>query len=275
MTWCPLAILIALAVFPAVLTAAEPMEPRDKVIHPFNGVDLEGFVPYLRPVDRAAARDAYSVKDGAIRISGEGMGYLATADAYKNYHLKIEYKWGERTDGSKYVRNSGILLHANGPDGNAKGIWMASIEVQLAQGCEGDFILIRGDDEAGKPIPVALFSSVTKGKDGRPRWDPSGERTAYTNRQFWWSDHQVGFEELKDTRGEKDVASPLGEWTLVECICRDDTITVKINGRIVNKCDCVTPSAGKILLENESNEIYFRNFEICPLPEAAAAENGD
>ena len=35
---------------------------------------------------------------------------------------------------------------------------------------------------------------------------------------------------LIDTRGKNDVASPLGEWTRVECVCQGGTITIKING---------------------------------------------
>ena len=80
-----------------------------------------------------------------------------------------------------------------------------------------------------------------------------------------WSGHEVGFRELLDTRGADDVASPLGEWTKVECICDADRITIRINGTIVNECCDVSPRAGRILLENEKNEIYFRNLEIRPL----------
>ena len=242
-----------------------PIQPRGKVIHPFNGKDLSGFTTWLRKADRNETERNYSVEDGAIHISGEGMGYLATVDSYKNYHLSIEYKWGDRTDGSKYVRNSGILLHAVGPDGNARGVWMASIEVQLAQGCEGDLIVIRGKNKKGTVIPVNITSDTVKAADGRTRWSKDGQTTPYSGKQFWWSKHEVGFKELLDTRGKADVASPLGQWTKVECICAGDRITVKINGQTVNQCYNVFPSAGKILLENEKNEIYFRNFEIKPI----------
>ena len=241
-----------------------PIVPR-KVIEPFNGKDLSGFTTWLRKSDREKARNDYGVEKGLIHIAGRGMGYLATARAYKNYHLSIEYKWGKRTDGSKYVRNSGILLHATGADGNANGVWMASIEVQLAQGCEGDLIVIRGKSDKGKVIPVDITSDTVKAADGRTRWKRGGRKTTYSGKQFWWSKHEVGFKELLDTRGRDDVASPLGKWTKVECICDADRITVKINGQTVNECYNVFPTAGKILLENEKNEIYFRNFKIRPL----------
>lgn len=263
-----LAILI-LILLPFVVRADESLkmiEPKSKVITPFNGTNLEDFTTWLREQDRFEHSEAYSVVDGTIRIAGKGMGYIATVNAYRNYHLSIEYRWGERTDGSKHVRNSGILLHATGPEGNARGTWMASVEVQLAQGCEGDLIVIRGEDDAGKTIPVTLSSRTIIAEDNRTRWREDGAPTVYSGRQFWWSHHEAGFEELRDTRGKNDVASPLGEWTKVECICEGNEITVKINGQIVNHCYDVFPAAGRILLENESSEVYFRNFEIRPLP---------
>lgn len=185
---------------------APPIEPREKIIRPFNGKDLSGFTTWLRATDRNETEMNYSVTDGTIHISGEGMGYLATVDAYQNYHLSIDYKWGQRTDGSKYVRNSGILLHASGPEGNARGIWMASIEVQLAQGCEGDLIVIRGKDQQDQTIPVNITSDTVTAADGRTRWQQGGKKTLYTGKQFWWSKHEVGFQELLDTRGKQDLA---------------------------------------------------------------------
>lgn len=248
----------------------KPRETREKTIYPFNGRDLTGFRTWVRPEDRRRGTENYGVTDGMIHVSGEGMGYIATEGTYENYHLSVEYKWGKRTDGSKFVRNSGILLHAVGPAGNARDTWMSSIEVQLAQGCEGDFIPIRGRDANGEVIPVSFTAKSIQGADGRPRWNSAGNSQTFTDSQLWWNNHQVGFQELRDTRGDHDVASPLGEWTLVECICRADQITVKINGKIVNQCFNVYPAAGHILLENEQNEIYFRNLMIRPLSKEIA-----
>src|SRR5690606_27474131 len=108
----------------------------------FNGKDLTGLTPWLEGPGRDVPADVFSVVDGCLRVSGQGMGYVATEHEYQDYHLSLEYRWGKKTNGNGTVRNSGVLLHANGPDGNAKGIWMASIGCQLAQGCEGDLIVI-------------------------------------------------------------------------------------------------------------------------------------
>ncbi len=240
--------------------AVAPSEP----IRLFNGKDLTGWYTWLKESGREDPKKVFSVVDGMIRISGEGAGYLATEKSYKDYHLSLEYRWGRKTDGSGYVRNSGVLLHAVGPDGGAGGVWMTSIECQLAQGCEGDLIVIRGKDASGKTIPATITSETIIASDGKTRWKRGGTKTVYSGRQFWWSKHEPGFKELLDTRGKDDVASPLGEWTKVECIAVGDRITIKINGHEVNECFDVFPSAGKILLQNEGNEIYFRNVELRP-----------
>jgi len=249
---------------PAAQPSAQPAVP-DKVIQLFNGKDLSGWSTWLKTTGREDPKKVYSVQDGVIRISGEGLGYLATEQAYRDYHLVAEYKWGRKHDGSGNVRNSGILLHAIGPDGGASGQFMTCIECQLAQGCEGDLIVIRGKDESGKTMPATITCETEIASDGKTRWKKGGKRIVYSGRQFWWSLHEPGFEEKLDTRGKNDVASPLGQWTKVECICDGGRITVIINGVTVNECFDTWPAAGKILLENEDNEIFFRTVELRPL----------
>ncbi len=261
---CVLSTLLLATVSTAALPAADPLDepitPRE-VIRPFNGKDLTGLYTFQKDTGREDPKSVFTVHDGMIHISGEGAGYVATEQSYKNYHLVVEYKWGQKSDGSKYVRNSGVLLHKINPD----RVWPTCIEVQLAQGCEGDFIVIRGADAEGKPASATMTCETRVAEDGRTRWHPGGTKSVYSGKQFWWSKHEPGFKELLDTRGKDDVASPLGQWTKVECLCSDDRITVKINGETVNEAFDVHPTAGKILLQNEGNEIFFRNFELRPV----------
>jgi hypothetical protein len=240
------------------------VRPRE-VIRLFNGRDLAGLSTWLSDSKRDDPRGVFSVADGVLRISGDGMGYVATATPYRDYHLVVEYRWGKRTDGGKFVRNSGILLHATGPDGGAGGSWMSAIECQLAQGCVGDLIVIRGKDDEGKMIPVQLTSRVVLGPDDRPRFSRGGKPQVFTNRQLWWFNHDPEFKELIDTRGKHDVESPLGEWTRVECVCEGDRISISVNGTTVNECYDVFPRAGKILLQSEGFELLVRKFELHPL----------
>jgi hypothetical protein len=265
---CAVAIVLALSAgigLPAG-DGSPPISPQ-KVIRLFNGKDLSGLYTWLKTSGRKDPKKVFTVQGSVIHVSGEGNGYLATEQAYRDYHLIIEYRWGKNTFGSKYVRNSGILLHATGPDGGAGGTWMSSIECQLAQGCVGDLIVIRGKNETGEVIPVSITSDVALGPDKRPRWKPGGDKRTFTKGQLWWSLHDPDYKELIDTRGKNDVESKLGDWTKVECICAGKTITVRVNGTTVNKCYDVFPSAGKILLQSEGFEMEFRRFELHPLGE--------
>jgi hypothetical protein len=246
----------------------EAISPKDGVLPLFNGKDLTGLYGWLKDSRYQDPRRVFTVQKGALQISGEVDGYLATQKQYRDYHLVVEYKWGDRTYGSKTVRNSGILLHAIGADGN-RSPWMSSIECQVAQGCVGDFIVIRGKDPQGNVTPVTLTSDTIPGPDGRTRWKKGGTPTNYSGKQLWWSEHDPDFEELIDTRGKNDVESPLGQWTRVECVCAGRRITAIVNGKTVNECYDVFPSAGKILLESEGFEILFRKFELHPLRSSA------
>ena len=243
---------------------SEAITPKG-TIQLFNGKDLTDLTTWLKDTKRDDPRKVFRVADGKLHITGDGFGYIATDKAYSDYHLIVEYKWGTKTDGGKFVRNSGILLHGVGPDGGAGGTWMSCIECQLAQGCNGDLIVIRGKDDKGEEVPVTFKSETVLGPDKRPRWKKGGEERVFTKGQLWWSLHDSTFKELIDTRGNDDVESPLGEWTKVECICDGDRITVRVNDKTVNECYAVHPSAGRILLQSEGFEIYFRKFELHPL----------
>jgi hypothetical protein len=244
--------------------AGDPVKPTGPIVL-FNGKDLTGLTTWLKDTKHDDPRKVFTVTDGMLHISGDGFGYAATAKEYKDYHLIVEYKWGKRTDGGKSVRNSGILLHAIGPDGGAGGTWMSCIECQLAQGCVGDLICIRGKDAKGEVIPVSVTGDVEIGPDKRPRWKEGGMKRVFPPGQYWWNKHEPFFKELLDTRGKDDVESPVGEWTRVECICEGKHITIKVNGHTVNKAYDVFPSAGKILLQSEGFELFVRKFELQPL----------
>jgi len=245
----------------------QPISPRHEAIQLFNGQDFRGLYTFLKGRGvRREPDDVFRVADGMIHVTGEGRGYIATENEYRDYHLSVEYKWGQRDDGSGYVRNAGVLVHGTGADGgHSSGVWMPSLEVQFAQGCEGDLIVIRGKAEDGRPIAVDMASEVRKAEDGKTRWQAGGEKVRYSGKQFWWCRHEPFFEEKLDTRGKQDVASPLGQWTRVDVVCRGNRVTVKINGVTVNEALDVWPTYGKILLQNEGSEIYYRNWQLSPL----------
>jgi hypothetical protein len=249
-----------LALLPISGSPAQEAEagPKEGVVALFNGKDFAGLTRWLKDTRGEDPRKVFTVHDGMIHASGDGMGYVATEKAYRDYRLVVEYKWGSRTDGGKSVRNSGVLLHAAAADGGA-GAWAPSIECQLAQGCAGDLIPIGG---------VSFTGDAAPGPDKRPRWKKGGAPTVFTKKQFWWSEHDPDFKELLDTRGRFDVESPAGEWTRVEIVCEGSRIRVAVNDRVVNEVSAATPASGRILLQCEGFEVFFRKFELHPLRKA-------
>ena len=151
-----------------------PVSPRE-VILLFNGKDLSGLSTWLKDTKRDDPRKVFSRRGRPAAHQRRRRRLRRHRESYRDYHLIVEYKWGKRTDGGKYVRNSGILLHATGPDGGAGGTWMSSIECQLAQGCVGDLIPIRGKDEAGADDSGAVHERGRLGPDNRPRWKKGGQ----------------------------------------------------------------------------------------------------
>src|SRR5688572_14165201 len=120
---------VALALFNCAV-ADEPKIPNE-VIRPFDQRDLGSFSTWLKKTGREDPEHVFRLDNGVLRCGDEDMGYVATKDAYKDYHLSVEYRWGRKNPNDMYVRNSGVLLHGIGPDGSQNGVWMTSIECQL------------------------------------------------------------------------------------------------------------------------------------------------
>jgi len=141
-----------LVLVPSIVHGAESSGALSPTNHIklFNGKDLTGFYTWLVDTKREDPRRVFTVTNGMIRISGDGLGYLSTEREYKNYRLIVEFKWGQKNwrwgDRIGKARDSGIFLHSVGPDGNShdgQGAFKAAIECQIMQGAVGDLLLIR------------------------------------------------------------------------------------------------------------------------------------
>ena len=88
--------------------------------------------------------------------------------------------------------------------------------------------------------------------------------TINSGRINWWG-RSPDWSDTIDFRGDQDVEHPVGEWNTMECIAGGDSIIVKLNGEVVNKAFDVTPSKGRIQIQSEAAEIYFRKVELTPL----------
>jgi Domain of Unknown Function (DUF1080) len=60
----------------------------------------------------------------------------------------------------------------------------------------------------------------------------------------------------------KDAEKPTGEWNKVEVIVNNGEISYLVNGQEVNKAKNPSPKTGRIILQSEGAEIYYRNVEL-------------
>ena len=63
----------------------------------------------------------------------------------------------------------------------------------------------------------------------------------------------------------KDAEKPTGEWNTIEVVCDGDAITNIVNGQVVNKGTGASVTRGKIVLQSEGAEVYYRKVELTPL----------
>jgi len=126
--------------------------------------------------------------------------------------------------------NSGCLVHMSGPD----KVWPKSLECQLQHRSAGDFWVIGG---------VEFKEHAAKS----PR--VKGRRTI---------------------KNHKSNEKPLGQWNVMEVVCKGDVVKVYVNGLLQNTAtNCREPDGkpltkGKICLQSEGAPVEFRNIYLEP-----------
>jgi 3-keto-disaccharide hydrolase len=257
--------------------AEKVITPTDAPIVLFNGKDLTNFYTWLQDTKREDPRKVFTVTkeaDGTpvIRASGDGFGGIVTKDKYSNYHLVVEYRWGELTWGQRKMaaKDSGVLLHCNGDDGNyneggGNSPWMAGIECQIIEGGVGDFLVLGGTDNDGTKRVPKLTCEFVKDRDGEAVWKKGGEKKAFTSGRINWYGRDPDWKDELGIRFEQDKDSPGQEWTRLECICDGGKITNIVNGTVVNYGEMAEPESGKLMFQSEGAEIFFRKIELHPL----------
>lgn len=71
--------------------------------------------------------------------------------------------------------------------------------------------------------------------------------------------------EKRYRKKSEDAEKPNGEWNKVEVVCDGGTVANIINGKSVNTGTDSNPARGRILLQSEGAEVYFRNIVLTPL----------
>ena len=221
--------------------------------------------PGLRPVGlNPPGQDVITVvQQGGkpvLRISGEIYGCAVTRESFSNYHLRLETRWGAK----KWVprldepKDSGILYHSRGEFGvDYWKSWALSQEFQVIE---------HGLGEYWTQATSAFDIRVDPGKPGAPgsdapRWNPQApwvEFRAPNNHALAGTDEELA-----------------GQWNRLELICyRADCVHV-VNGKVVmalksaryqDGARFVPMTGGKLQIQSEAAEVFYRNIEIRTIP---------
>jgi hypothetical protein len=223
----------------ALLVPLQP--PADPVVSPtatialFNGHDLSNWEADIPARDTAPdLRPSFIIRDGRLVSLGTPEGHLVTKQQYRDYRLESQYRFTGKPG------NCGLLVHASRPRALYK-MFPQSIEVQMNSGDAGDFWVIQENIE------------VPDMETRRPR-EPG---------QKWGGAEGDARRVLNLTNGSE---KPLGQWNTMVVEVRGRSITVWMNGDLVNNGINASVDHGKIAVQAEGAEVEFRKIEIGPLP---------
>ncbi len=228
----------------------------------FNGKDLKGWsIHYASKTAEGAPSPAtlFAVENGVIHAyptqpaGGEQPNaYLLTDADYKDYRLSLEYKWGEKKYAPRleHVRDAGLLYHVHR---ERAGDWPAAAEAQIQEGDTGDSWAIL--------TQLSTFMNPKTGTYTLP--EDGGVPTLRGDKDK--------FERTRHSR-----VNEYPGWNTVEIIVRGDRVTHLVNGLVnmrvsalkswdANANNWVKLDHGKIALQAEAAEIFYRNIKIRPL----------
>jgi hypothetical protein len=188
----------------------------------------------------------------AIRVSGEKFGGISTKTALSNYHLQLQFKWGQTKwkPKDKSKRDSGLLYHAVGNHGADGGFWMRSHEFQIQEGDCGDYWGVAGGaadvPSVEKPGKKFVFS-------------PGAPLLTFSQ---------------NESRGRNcikfpDAEKPSGEWNTIDLYCVADKSVHMVNGIVtmvlynlgqIDGNRTIPLVSGKIQLQSEGAELFYRSL---------------
>ena len=260
----------------SVATAQEPKESdyASDWRPLFNGKNLQGWHTFLQKHGRDSDPDrVITIEDGAIHLYKDAkagsevvMGYISTDKDYGDYHFRCQYRWGDKKFQPRLAlkKDAGLYYHIIGED----AVWPRSLQCQIQEGDVGDLLALYGVqvdtwiDPATRSAKQKTFQDPSEG--GEPV-TLGGEGIGYQSK-----------------RGAYEIPG----WNTLEILVSGQTSEHRLNGKLVNRCrdirvlDPKTKQAkplfvGRIALEIEAAEMFYRDVEIRDFKPQATAAKGE
>lgn len=236
----------------------------------YHGNDILGVVQGkapkgLKPIGlNPRGQNVFSVVEErgkpVLRITGQSYGCVQTKEDFSNYHLRLETRWGEK----KWVprldepKDSGILYHSRGPFGvDYWKSWALSHEFQVIEHGLGEYwtqATSAMDIRADPGKPGALGAEA-------PRWNAQAPWQVFASP----NNHA-----LAGTDQDR-----VGAWNRLELVCFDDDCVHIVNGQVVMALKnarykdgekWIPMTGGKLQIQSEAAEVFYRDIEIRKIP---------
>ena len=173
------------------------------------------------------APGTFSVRDGIIVSTGVPTGVMRTEKQYENFLLELD--WMHVQPGG----NAGLFVWSDPL--TAPGVpFTRAIEVQILDGQNGPNYTSHGDLFS---IHGAVMTPDRPHPGGWMRSLPSERR-----------------------------CKPAGQWNHYQVQCKEGSIKLAVNGKVVSGGSKCSPRKGYICLEAEGTECHFKNIRIQELP---------
>ncbi|OGX91671.1 3-keto-disaccharide hydrolase [Hymenobacter coccineus] len=204
-----------------------------------------------------------AMQDGepVLRISGEIYGCVFTRQDFANYDLKLKVKWGTKKWPPRLDEplDSGVLYNSQGPSGvDYWHSWMLSQEFQVSEyqkgNAMGDYWCI-----ANSASDITAARSATR---DTLRFNPAAAPVAMGNGGGNFCYAAANYE------------VPNGQWNELELISVNGQSVHIVNGHVVmavrNSSAIVNGQRqplthGKIQLQSEAAEVFYKGIQIKPL----------
>jgi Domain of Unknown Function (DUF1080) len=197
--------------------------------------------------------------DLVLKVTGEYYGCVFTKKIYKNFRFKLKVKFGTKKWEARTgkLMDAGILYYSQGPHGaDYWRAWMLSQEFQIMEGHFGDYWNIGNSAiDIRSFLPEGTMSAAAGNKQP---FLPFGSGTSH-----------VGF-----CMRTADYSTPDKDWTEVELVCYEGKSLHIVNGHVVmvlansryNENGIDKPlTDGKIQLQSEGSEVYYKDIQIQPI----------
>lgn len=202
-----------------------------------------------------------------IRISGQVIGGLVLADSLSNYHLRLQFKWGDikwdwmegrpKDGGILYHQGNGVRHEFQIHEGDVGSYWAKKVVLDIPARYTHN---IPEAINHAKPFLLPLVNTL---QDSMLVFD------AYA--PFHHFDGSGGPKDWQIVIANPYNENPHGQWNSLELICWENHAVHIVNGKVnlvLLNSFCQTSeeliplTTGRLVLQSEGAEIFFKDIHV-------------